>query len=74
MASNWKRSLVNGAVALGVLGGIFLASPATNALASETHLKSDLDRHSDISSKLQVEMNTKSSILRSSTPHCWWRC
>jgi hypothetical protein len=32
--------------------------------ALETQLKSEMDRHSDISSKLQVEMNTKSSILR----------
>lgn len=34
--------------------------------AIETQLKSEMDRHSDISSKLQVEMNTKSSILRRS--------
>ena len=34
--------------------------------ALETQLKSEMDRHSDISSKLQVEMNTKSSILRRS--------
>ena len=32
----------------------------------ETLLKGEMDRHSDISSKLQVEMNTKSSILRRS--------
>ena len=32
----------------------------------ETVLKGELDRHSDISSKYQVELNTKSSILRRS--------
>ena len=53
-------------------GWYFNSDPSSNVAKDydtwfetmETQLKSELDRHSDISSKLQVEMNTKSSILR----------